>query len=296
MSEEFHPFSPLPPLPPAQQPPCVPKPATLLPTRFVLAEEIDTRSVQPWQFAVLGAQDLDVSTHAEAPADAAPAALPDAADTESPASAAAAAQPMQELMEQARAQAYAQGLQEGAAQMQAQIEQLQQDWQQRMDAYVSAVDAQARQRLQAAQNLLQQTQESLHQLQNETAREVLQLACDIARQVIRQELRSQPDALLPVVREALHMLVGEQQPARVRLHPDDLALLQPLLQAQSASASPTIECVADASLAPGDACVECAGAQIDARLEKRWQRAIAALGLVGSWNGPQRSDTEPGNP
>jgi len=93
MSEESPPLSPLPQAP---QAPCAAKSATPPPTRFVLAEEIDARSVQPWQFAVLGAQDLDVSTHPDTKPDSAPAALPDGATPENPESAAAAAQPVQQ--------------------------------------------------------------------------------------------------------------------------------------------------------------------------------------------------------
>ena len=39
----------------------------------------------------------------------------------------------------------------------------------------------------------------------------------------------------------------------------------------------------DASIAAGDVKVESGGAEIDGGLEKRWRRAVAALGLVSTW-------------
>jgi len=250
--------------------------------RFVQAEAIDARSVQPWHFAVLGAHTLDTGASAE----------PEAPGTDSTDTPTATPAYDEAEVERLMAQAWARGAQEGQQQAQ---EQLQQQWQQRMDAYVSAADQEAAQRLQTAQALLRRVEESMQQLQQDAAREVLHLACDVARQVVRQELRSQPQALLPVVREALDMLAQDQRPARVRLHPDDLAALQavwPAAQDDAGAAQPQrpIHWQADARLARGDVCVECAGTHIDARVEKRWQRATAALGLVSAWHDGAAAD------
>ncbi|WP_368665273.1 FliH/SctL family protein, partial [Azospirillum brasilense] len=76
------------------------------------------------------------------------------------------------------------------------------------------------------------------------------MACDIARQVVRQELSSGPQALLPVVREALGMLVAEGRPATVRIHPSDWSFLEQPLTTEYAGAK--IQWVPDASVAEGD--------------------------------------------
>ena len=44
-----------------------------------------------------------------------------------------------------------------------------------------------------------------------------------------------------------------------------------------------IQWLGDASIAPGDVKVESGGAEIDGGLDKRWRRAVAALGLVSTW-------------
>src|SRR5690606_27695116 len=125
----------------------------------------------------------------------------------------------QALVQQAREEGYAQGLAEGQEQTRLQ-------WQQRMDDYVAGQGREGAERL---ARLAQALEESFTGMQQGMAQEVLQLACDIARQVVRQEVAGNSLAVLPVVREALAMLVSEARPATVRLNPGDWAALeQPL--------------------------------------------------------------------
>ena len=126
------------------------------------------------------------------------------------------------------------------------------------------------------------------QLQQGMAQEVLQLACDIARQVVRQEVAGNSQAVLPVVREALGMLVSEARPATVRLNPGDWAALeQPLREEFPAG---RIQWLADTAVEPGDCQVESGGMVVDGSLDKRWRRAIAALGLTAAWKDVDHGD------
>ncbi len=175
------------------------------------------------------------------------------------------------LLRQAHEQGHAQGLAEGQ-----EHERLQ--WQQRMDDYTSGPGREAAARL---AQLSQAFEDSLAGLQQGMAQEVLALACDIARQVVRSEVTLNRQAVLPVVREALDMLAGENRPATVRLHPQDWAALEAPLRA--AHPSPRIEWLQDAGLQPGECMLESAGMVVDGTLDKRWRRAIAALGLTDAW-------------
>ena len=177
----------------------------------------------------------------------------------------------QALVQQAREEGYAQGLAEGQEQTRLQ-------WQQRMDDYVAGQGREGAERL---ARLAQALEESFTGMQQGMAQEVLQLACDIARQVVRQELRTNPQALMPVVREALDMLGAESKPATVRIHPDDWKHLEAHVRAEWPH--PKIEWLQDASVPAGGCRVESQGAQVDGSLEKRWQRAVGALGLVSTW-------------
>lgn len=116
---------------------------------------------------------------------------------------------------------------------------------------------------------------------------VLELVCALARQVVRQELAANPNALQPVVREALGILIADGKSAVIRLNPVDMEVVeQPLREEFSTLA---LTWMADASVAPGGCLVESAGAVVDGALEKRWSRAIANLGLRTPW------EPEPGD-
>ena len=269
-------------------------------TRFIPSEEISANQVQHWKFGDVGlggasgfvplepldgggleplsladkrhvpavemsgsaAQDGDVDDDVavleEAPAE--PPPPPGIPEEE-----------VQSMLEQARQEAYQQGVQQGEQKAAA-------EWQARMSDYQNNLGREAAQRL---SEVVTQAQSSIKGLQQQVAPDVLQLACDVARQVVRQELRTNPQALLPVVKEALDMLGAETKPATVRLHPDDWAALETHLRA--AVPNPKVEWLADASVARGDCRIESAGAVVDGSIERRWQRAVAALGLVSTW-------------
>jgi len=117
--------------------------------------------------------------------------------------------------------------------------------------------------------------------QQDIARGTLEIACAIARQVLRQEIKTDPKTLEPVVREALGMLLADGKSASVRLSPVDFELLQAPLAAELAGQP--VQVLADASVAPGDCLVESAGAVVDGGVATRWSRAVASLGLEMPW-------------
>ncbi|WP_313076817.1 flagellar assembly protein FliH [Melaminivora sp.] len=235
-------------------------------TRFIPREEVG--EVTRWQFGSVGMGGAPVLeplfAEAAAAAEQEPAAPLEPVITEAQHEA---------LLAQACQQAHAQGVAEGQ-------EQAGLHWQQRMDEYVAGQGREAAGRLaQVAQAL----EASFSGLQQDMAQQVLGLACDIAHQVLRSELAVNREAVLPVVREALSMLVGESRPATVKLNPADWEAVAPALRSEFPN--PRIEWLADASVQPGECMVESAGMVIDGTLDKRWRRAIAALGLTDAWRG-----------
>lgn len=176
-------------------------------------------------------------------------------------------------VQQERDAAYALGLAKGRED--ARIE-----WQQHLDDYIAGAGQEMAGRLDAVAQALAV---SLEEMQQHMAQDVLQLACDIARQVVRQELHVNPAALQPVVTEALEMLVSDGRPATVRLNPADHAGVSAALR-ENFAATP-VQWVADAEVPQGGCLVSAAGTVVDGSLEKRWQRAIAPLGLESAWDG-----------
>lgn len=221
-------------------------------TRFIPREEVG--DVTQWRFGAVGAEIAP-----EEPADA--PELPPALDQAA----------LDAAVQQARNEAFAQGHAQGT-------EEATQEWQRRLDDYVSGQGAAAAEQFAAVASAFAQ---GLAGMQQEIAHGVLELACEVARHVLRRELQGDALALQPVITEALGTLVADGRPVVVRLNPADAQAMGPSLAGALATA--TIQWVADAEVSPGGCLVEQAGTMIDGRLEKRWQRALAPLGLDLPW-------------
>jgi flagellar assembly protein FliH len=118
------------------------------------------------------------------------------------------------------------------------------------------------------------------------SRQLLELACDIARQVVRQELQVNTRQLRTVIGEALEMIVDDGLPTTVRMHPDDLTALKDALLETLGENAP--EFVADPTISPGGCIVQSASMAVDATVEKRWARAVGNLGLSVDWGTEDR--------
>ncbi|MBY0339965.1 MAG: flagellar assembly protein FliH [Rhodocyclaceae bacterium] len=122
--------------------------------------------------------------------------------------------------------------------------------------------------------LVEKLDEAITGMEDEVAEELLALSLEVARQVVRETVRLQPQAILAVVREALLQL--PHQHAMVYLHPDDAALVRLHIGDQLAHAGHRIQ--DDPALTRGDCQIESGNTRVDATLEHRWQRVVAGLG------------------
>jgi len=115
----------------------------------------------------------------------------------------------------------------------------------------------------------------------EMAEELMNLALDLSKAMLKAALKVRPELLLPVVSEAVRYLPTVQQPARLFLHPQDIDLVREHMGDELSKGGWRIE--ADAAIAPGGCRVETASNQVDATAETRWQRIAEALGRDSSW-------------
>lgn len=216
-------------------------------TRLIPGEEIDT--FEQWRFGAVDTAAVLLAAQVKAREEASEQARNDA------------------LKQQAYAEGFAQGRAKATVEAQRQM-----------------ADYIANQGRAATQNFTQifaAAQAQLAEAEQVMARGILELACEIARQVVRRELTVNTDALQPVIREALGQLMAETKSAVIRLNPLDLEALKDVTQAEFPGMSLTL--VADATLTRGSCLIESAGTVLDGTLEKRWMRAVANLGLNSSW-------------
>jgi flagellar assembly protein FliH len=119
-------------------------------------------------------------------------------------------------------------------------------------------------------------------LDSEVADELLSLALELARQVVRREISARPEALLDVVREALGQL--PHQHASIYLNPEDASLVRSYLGDQLSHAGHRI--LEDIKLARGDCVLEAGGSHLDASVATRWRRVLISLGIDDAWTPP----------
>lgn len=127
--------------------------------------------------------------------------------------------------------------------------------------------------------LVTQLDAALKVFDQQVAEDLLALALDVARQVIRQTVAVKPEILLDTIQEALTQT--HHPHATIHLHPEDASLVRTYFGEQLAHAGNRIQ--EDKRLQRGGCTIEAGGSQIDARLATRWQRVVATLGSNAEW-------------
>lgn len=162
---------------------------------------------------------------------------------------------LEALEEEARAEGYAKGLAEGRAQAAEEL-----------GHRVAEVEA-----------LLDALARPLQDLDAEVEHQLVELAMAVARQLVRRELRSRPDEVIGVVRQALSALPASARHVRVHLHPEDAALVKSALKPGEGGHEHAWEIREDAMLTRGGCLVNAESSQVDARVETRLGAVIAAI-------------------
>lgn len=112
----------------------------------------------------------------------------------------------------------------------------------------------------------------LQALDEATEQELAQLALVVAQQVLAHELKSTPELIVPAIRQAATALPSATRELRVRLHPDDAALLRELGAVET-----HWQLIADPALARGDCVLESERSRLDARVRTRLAAVVDAV-------------------
>lgn len=129
--------------------------------------------------------------------------------------------------------------------------------------------------------LAQQFAEQVATADTAIAHDLLDLALDVAKAMLKTALVVKPELVLPVIKDSVQYLPSLHQPALLLMHPDDIALVQAHMGDELEKSGWRI--VADESLGRGGCRIDTASNQIDATAATRWQRIAAALGKDLDW-------------
>jgi flagellar assembly protein FliH len=113
------------------------------------------------------------------------------------------------------------------------------------------------------------------------AEEMLNLALDLTKAMLKTSLTIRPELVLPIVGEAIRYLPSVQQPALLHLNPHDATLVKDHMADELTKAGWRV--AEDIHMARGGCRVETASNQIDASIATRWQRIAEALGKQSDW-------------
>lgn len=113
------------------------------------------------------------------------------------------------------------------------------------------------------------------------AGDVLNLALDLAKAMLKTALNARPELVIPIVSEAIRYLPSLQQPALLMLNPQDAAVIREHMHDELEKAGWRI--VEDAQIKRGGCRIDTATNQIDATIDSRWQRLTETLGKQSEW-------------
>jgi len=140
--------------------------------------------------------------------------------------------------------------------------------------------------LEAGHQSVQESVQRLAQLYDEVAHpfrqitesvesELAKLAAAIAGEIVRQELKTQPERILDVVSQACSVLSASARDVDVHLHPDDVAIIKDGLKEDPPAQHWRI--IEDRNLARGDCQINSSAEFIDATLQSRIDGIVTAL-------------------
>jgi flagellar assembly protein FliH len=179
------------------------------------------------------------------------------------ASARQSAEQIAQLQEEARKQGYAAGLEQGRA------------------AGLEAGRKDAAREVQQLRQVAASFGSEVARASETVSDDLLNLALDLSKAMLKTALNIRPELMLPVVAEAIRYLPSLQHPALLVLNPADATLVKQHMSDELEKAGWRV--AEDVQMARGGCRVETASNQIDASPSVRWQRIAEALGKQSDW-------------
>lgn len=111
--------------------------------------------------------------------------------------------------------------------------------------------------------------------------EVLGLALEVAKLMLKTKINVDPEVILPVVRDAIHYLPHVKKPAIILVHPEDARILRAQLGEELSEQDWQVQ--EDDNVERGGCLVETGENKIDATNATRWKRISDALAQTNDW-------------
>lgn len=183
--------------------------------------------------------------------------IPHSSVTPSPSASHALAEDLEELQRTARQAGYHDGYRDGLAA----LENFKRSFAQQMASQVGV--------------LVQNLQSEIQALEAEMAQSLVRSATGLARQIVRSELSARPELVAAVARDAVAAMSLSARRVELRLHAEDLELVQAGLGDELRRRD--ILLTADAGVSRGGCQLRSDLGEVDARIESLWRTALQRL-------------------
>jgi flagellar assembly protein FliH len=140
---------------------------------------------------------------------------------------------------------------------------------------IDAEVAKLRSRIAQLDTIMRSLARPFEQLDNEVEEQLTLLALTVGKQMVRRELKTDPAQVIGVIRECVGRLPAAARDVRVKLHPQDAAVVRELL-ATNPGTERAWNIVEDPALTRGGCVVISESSHIDARLDARLNAVVAA--------------------
>lgn len=121
---------------------------------------------------------------------------------------------------------------------------------------------------------------AINSLEQEVGQKIIDLSIHIAEQVLRSQIRNRPDHILDLLQEILTSRPEHDTSLHLHLNPSDIELVNNFLQHDAGAGNYRL--ISDEQISAGGCMIETTYGSIDATIETRWKRIIAALGQPDS--------------
>jgi flagellar assembly protein FliH len=129
--------------------------------------------------------------------------------------------------------------------------------------------------------LINATRQQSAEINQQLADDLLGLALELARRMVKQALVVKPELILPLVQDALAHISQPAAQATIALHPEDAKVLRERLGEQLTADGWRI--VEDPTFVRGGCMLRTSGTQVDATVGARWKHLATALGQDAKW-------------
>jgi len=134
-------------------------------------------------------------------------------------------------------------------------------------------EALIREQLAQLQQLLEQLQQPLQQIDQRVEQALLDLTIAMAQAVVAIEVQTNPQVILQTLRQAIDALPLKASQIQIRLHPQDLAVIQQHYSAEDL-ATRQWQLRAEPALQPGDIRIDAGDSSVERTLKHRLQQSL----------------------